>query len=258
MYPELFGITSISTYDLIGICGYAILWLFSLARYPLGCLMREPSIWMLERQRDHQNRDHTTPQKQSLAHWAKRELLILTAVHTVMFTFGGNLLGQWIGRSTDFYGYVLLTVLAVTLASVALGGDVRLRLDALATPFFALAAFLKLGCFCAGCCYGLPWAYGLYNENTQQHEFPIQLVEMAAYVLMLLCVVRWRSHWRKGEVFAFFLVVYSAFRFAVQFFRGDEALFSLFHWISAVVCLLGVFYWLVIRFIAYRDGRQST
>ena len=183
---------------------------------------------------------------------------MLTAVHTVMFTFGGNLLGEWIGRNTDFYGYVLFTVLAVTLASVALGGDVRTRLDCLAAPFFAMAAFLKLACFCAGCCNGLLWAHGLYNANTQQHEFPIQLVEMAVYILLLLCVVRFRTRWHKGEVFAFFLVVYSAFRFVVQFFRRDESPFSLFHWIPAAVCLLGVFYWLVIRFISYRDGRQST
>lgn len=257
MYPELFGITGISAYELIGVCGYVILWLFSFSRYAIAGLIEDPSVWMLERQAYHQNRDRSALRKRCLAHWAKKEMLMLTALHTVMFTFGGNILGQWIGRSTDFYGYVLLTALAVVLASVALGGDVRTRLDSLAATFFAMAAFLKLGCFCAGCCYGLPWAYGFYNENTQQHEFPIQLVEMAVYVLLFF-VVRWRFRGRKGEGFAFFLVVYSSFRFIMQFFRGDEAVFSVFHWVSATVCLLGILYWLLIRYIPFYDRQQSV
>lgn len=69
-----------------------------------------------------------------------------------------------------------------------------------AVPGLCLGIFLgRIGCFYTGCCFG---AEGL----------PVQLLDAGFGLLMLLCV-------RK---FSHFLVIYSLWRFGLEFLRADE------------------------------------
>jgi len=103
----------------------------------------------------------------------------------------------------------------------------RLFLANMLFPSFALAqAIGRVGCFLAGCCYGIPCECGVhYPEGSLPYSivgdvplFPIQLVESAALVLLfLICVM---------TPFRFRAVVYlmgiSVIRFMVEFFRYDH------------------------------------
>lgn len=85
-------------------------------------------------------------------------------------------------------------------------------------------AFGRTGCFLNGCCYGaptdLPWA--VYTAGALRH--PVQLYEtgfnLALYAVLHL-VLRRR---RPGLVIAVYLLAYGAWRFAVEFLRGDDRL----------------------------------
>lgn len=226
MYPYLFGIESLKMYDLIGIFGYAIVIAFFLNQKnrpltPIGQEIGKSRAWL----------------------WVALPL----AVHLVAFTFGGERLGSFIGRGTEFYGYLTVSAIGMALAAVVLGAPPLKWLDKTVSLYLLLAAVLKLSCFCAGCCYGLPWAYGLYNARMDQIQFPIQLVEMAAYATLLFLL--WRYRGRPGQRFALFVTGYAAVRFGVQFFRADRAAFSAFHWMSAVFAAIGVAMWLLCRWI---------
>lgn len=83
-------------------------------------------------------------------------------------------------------------------------------------------AFGRIGCLLNGCCYGapcaLPWA--VFTAGTWRH--PVQGYE-AAFNLVLYIALR-RLLLRRaapGSVTAVYLVAYGAWRFFIEFFRGD-------------------------------------
>jgi len=93
----------------------------------------------------------------------------------------------------------------------------------------------RLGCFSAGCCWGvksdLPWAVTFTNPAANQlvgvplgvRLHPTQLYEAFAEFL-IFGVLYWRSgkpH-RAGAIISLYLVLYSAVRFTVEFFRFHE------------------------------------
>lgn len=213
MYPYLFGNQELEMYNIIGVLGYIIPLFFFIYRKTWSADVppgekRRPSV-----------------------------VILPLAVHLIAYTFAGKLLGPLVNRGTEFFGYVAVSALGVLLAAVTLGGRPWRWLDATVPLYLAVASVLKLCCFCAGCCRGLPWAWGLENHRTQQAEFPIQLVEAALYALLLwlLC----RESGRPGRRFSLFLVGYAGVRFVVQFFRADVEVFTPFHWLSVGFFALG-------------------
>lgn len=236
MYPYLFGIETLMMYDVIGVCGYIILFYFFLQkkRRPLTPAGAEDSV-------------------------SRRRLwtLLPLAVHVVAFTLGGERMGYFVSRATEFFGYVAVSSLGVALAALTLGAPPLRWLDRTVSLYLCLAAVLKLSCFCAGCCYGLPWEHGLFNIRQDETQVPIQLVEAVLYGVLFFLLRRYKG--QAGQRFALFLTGYAAVRFGVQFFRADVAVFTPFHWMSAIFAAIGVVMWLICRFVGkkfqYRDQK---
>jgi phosphatidylglycerol:prolipoprotein diacylglycerol transferase len=100
-------------------------------------------------------------------------------------------------------------------------------------PSIALGhAIGRLGCFCAGCCYGkpaegLPWAVIFSNPDSLAVKgvplHPAQLYESAGEVLnfLILITLRRRQAFR-GQLFWVYILNYSIIRSVVEIFRGDE------------------------------------
>ncbi len=99
------------------------------------------------------------------------------------------------------------------------------------SPGVALGhAIGRLGCFFAGCCYGrqcdLPFAVKFTHPDSLAplHMFlhPTQIY-MAASNLALFFILVWiQKHKRfHGMVFLSYVMIYSVFRFIIEFFRGD-------------------------------------
>ena len=228
MYPQLFGVPTLKMYDLIGVLGYVLIAVFFLC----------------------------SKQRRDFFSGGKGGVWVPLAVHGIAYTFGGVKLGGFIGRGTEFFGYVAFSALAMVLAAVVAESHPLRWLDRTAPLYAALAAVLKLSCFCGGCCYGYPWANGLYNQFTKQQEVPIQLVEVGLYGALLLVLLRYRG--RTGQRFALFLAGYAAVRFAVQFFRADVAVFTPFHWMSAAFVGVGVLLWVVCALVPTTDVSRET
>lgn len=222
MYPHLFGNSELLMYDLIGILGYLLIVPYFLWK----------KTWPVTLDGE------TTAKRRALL------TLLPLLVHLVSYTFGGLRLAALVERGTDFFGYVAISALGMVLAAVALGARPLNWLDKTAPLYPATAAVLKFSCFCAGCCYGLPWDGGLYNHRTQQREFPIQLVESA--LCMVLCLLISRYKGRPGQRFALFLTGYAGVRFMLQFFRGDLGAFTPFHWMSGAFLAIGVVLWVAV------------
>ena len=131
----------------------------------------------------------------------------------------------------------------------------------IALPAVALAhGFGRIGCFLAGCCYGLvctpdaplasfgvqyPVRLGTDGQPTEVFNnvywdplghgviaagqtplpiLPVQLLESAGnFLICLALVLLWRRRRFAGQVAALYLMLYSALRFGVEFLRGDES-----------------------------------
>lgn len=130
-------------------------------------------------------------------------------------------------------------------------------------PGLALGhAIGRLGCLAAGCCWGSvcqrPWAITFTNPDA--HEItgvplgvplhPAQLYESFAELLIFGFLYR-RFHQSRGdgEIIGWYLLLYSAVRFVVEFFRNHEqglvVGLSLTQWISAATFMAGL--WLLVR-----------
>lgn len=106
--------------------------------------------------------------------------------------------------------------------------------DVLAPGVVIGQAIGRLGCFAAGCCFGkpasVPWAvtftdvYAARQVGTPMDTalHPTQLYESLACFLILIFLL-WLAPRKSfhGQVVLTYAVLYSSFRFAVEFFRGD-------------------------------------
>jgi len=135
------------------------------------------------------------------------------------------------------------------------------KLADLFAPYMALAyAIVRVGCFLNGCCYGkacaLPWAVS-FPVVDDLYRHPTQLY--SSFLNIIIFIVLWylypRRKW-KGEVFVSYLVLYSAYRFVVEFFRENllwGSFLTISQWISLGVFALGSF----ILFYRSRQHKQD-
>jgi phosphatidylglycerol---prolipoprotein diacylglyceryl transferase len=102
-------------------------------------------------------------------------------------------------------------------------------------PAIALGQSIgRLGCFSAGCDYGVPshsfWAITFSSEFSHQMTgvplgiplFPWQIVAS----ITLLCIFgillwRYKHKSRDGEIFLLYILLYAVARFSLEFLRGD-------------------------------------
>ncbi|MBO7668456.1 MAG: prolipoprotein diacylglyceryl transferase [Firmicutes bacterium] len=95
-----------------------------------------------------------------------------------------------------------------------------------------MLACCRLGCFAAGCCYGIPWQGPLAIVDTVSPVglngvplFPVQLFSVTLGLLLFAVMLAWPGlRWPAplGRLLGLFLTLYSAGRFGLEFFRGDH------------------------------------
>ena len=99
-----------------------------------------------------------------------------------------------------------------------------------AVPLFH--TFGRVGCFLAGCCYGIPAPAGWPGVTFRVSPVapngvalrPVQLYEAAGCLLLFLLLHRLaRRGWKGEALLLVYLAAYALFRFALEFLRGDAA-----------------------------------
>lgn len=82
-----------------------------------------------------------------------------------------------------------------------------------------------LGCFFAGCCRGYPTNAGFYDPLAQCYYFPIQPIESAvalAIVIVLLMYAKKKKYYPDPIFYPLMLVMFGSTRFILEFFRDNE------------------------------------
>lgn len=106
--------------------------------------------------------------------------------------------------------------------------------DTFAPSLFLGEAIGRIGCFCAGCCYGIstdvPWAVTFNHPKslapTGETLHPTQIYTLLANLLGFIIVWNLRKRIRrKGAILLLYLIMSSIFRFFIEFYRADRVYF---------------------------------
>lgn len=193
--------------------------------------------------------------------------------------FGGLLGGKLLFCAVQYQELVLLSwreVPAVIVGGFAIlgamiGGSLGIILMArwrrvellplldLAGAYALLAhGVARIGCFIAGCCYGVPVVAGSFFSVTYTHEaclaplyaplLPVQLVMSAVSLIgFILCYRAYQIRGRRdGLVFSLYLLWETGSRFCIDFFRGDRENIvyglSAYQWLALLIVAVVLFF----------------
>ena len=89
--------------------------------------------------------------------------------------------------------------------------------------------FARIGCFLAGCCYGVECEFGftahgndLVPAVNDVSRFPVQLLEsLGCFLIFFLILYLYRKGKLTGRLLFVYLGVYAVLRFCDEFLRGD-------------------------------------
>lgn len=154
-----------------------------------------------------------------------------------------------------FYGGLLGAVTGVVLYCRIKKLDCRQTLNFAvpAMPLFHM--FGRIGCFLAGCCYGIEVSWGIPYLGARR--FPVQLLEAVLEFLLAVWLLSYedkRKVQAEGEQTEYcllerYMAAYAVLRFGLEFLRGDAARgiwgpCSVSQWISIfLLAYLGISWW---------------
>lgn len=171
-----------------------------------------------------------------------KDITILTDLRNGYVVYGGILGGifcSWLycrWKKAPFFKYFDLVMPAVSLAQ----------------------GFGRIGCFCAGCCYGRETdsAFCIVFHNSMFAPngvglIPTQLISSVANFVLGLILIWYASRRPKdGRVAAAWMVFYGIGRFAIEFlrndYRGSIGILSTSQIISICIVSAGISLWLVL------------
>jgi phosphatidylglycerol:prolipoprotein diacylglycerol transferase len=257
MHPYLFEIfgTKIPSYPVMMALGYAT------------------ALWVLMRLASSDSAKNTTVER-----WQVWDLFIVMVVSSILGSKIGHTLFEAPGHKTEdgllinslwellredpFHwlrlaegGYVWYGGMLGALSCAVIYFRKRPQLDAwhysdLCAPSIMVGAFVgRLGCYMAGCCYGVAtdvaWAVKFPSSKHAVH--PTQLYD-SLIGLTLFLILYWRFKRRKfvGENIAILLIAYPFLRASTEALRGDAdrgsfGFLSTSQTISIPLLLIGVF-----------------
>lgn len=152
--------------------------------------------------------------------------------------------GSW--GSISYYGSVFFVPILMIPFSKIIRYNYSLLMDYCAPCGIAAIAVGKIHCKLNGCCAGrILW----YNASGEAVLFPSQLTEMAVAVIILvvLLLLEYKGS-NRGKLYPFFLIMYGASRFILNYFRDTKLVLSLIPTagILSLIAITAGIVWLIV------------
>ena len=154
-----------------------------------------------------------------------------------------------------FYGGLIL-VLLVLFWRARVHRIPLIKAADIATPVAALGYSIgRIGCFLNGCCYGIETAFPICVRfpHLSGCRHPTQLYASAImFLVFLFLMFLWKRKKFEGQVFLSGLILYSVYRFSIEFIRvGPRYIFGLtVSHLASIVIFCVALYILIKRFKA--------
>ena len=168
-----------------------------------------------------------------------------------------------------FYGGLLGGIAGILLYKKWFKVQVRHLINVAAVALPLAHAFGRIGCFFGGCCYGMEVAQGhpfavVFPESSLGAPAGVPLLNVqlmeAGFLLLLFAVnlllfLKFKNRSRSAEIY---LIAYAAWRFVIEFYRGDTVRgiyggLSTSQWVSVGLFVAGVVM-VVLSFVKKREA----
>jgi len=162
--------------------------------------------------------------------------LLFIAFNGSSFESIAEIFYPWVG-GFSLFGSIMFVLIAVSIYMKKIGVAILPFFDLIALYVPLLQAIARLGCFFAGCCYGVPtqsWfgvmftdPYALAPLHVYLH--PTQLYASIASLLIFITLyfVEKKVYRSPGVLIFLYLTLESFSRFTVDFWRGDRDFVSI-------------------------------
>ncbi len=149
--------------------------------------------------------------------------------------------------------------LLIMLIAKFLGEKTRKILDYIAPITFIQFAIGKLACLVNGCCHGIPYENGIFNDKLSCNVFPVQLYESLStlvVVIILFALALSKIKFRKGSIFPLGVILYSLTRYFWENYRyydnqweSDFMLGMNFWQFWSVIAIIMSVIWLLVLYL---------
>lgn len=176
------------------------------------------------------------------------EIIIISAIQYLPAAILNRSFGDAVGTGSNYFGLILFIPFILLAFFYLISTNPFKQLDLIAPAYPLALIFVKLGCFCSGCCNGIESEFGFYNYDTGLVEFPSQLLEAGLGLLLFIFMMIYRKKAKEGTLYPVYLFLYSFTRFFSEFTRSEPEVF----WILKkyhILCLVGMVVGIILLFI---------
>lgn len=174
-------------------------------------------------------------------YWNLNELFVMIALISLCISMFNRALGNVLHTGGNYFGLIFSIMLIWPIVCFLFGSNPLKQLDVI-TPALPLHLFCaKIGCFCAGCCHGIPWEHGLFNHKFNEYQIPVQLIEAFWALMIFVLLIAIRKKVKDGTIFPLYILLYSATRFFSEFLRADPNVFGILKTYH-ILCLIGIMF----------------
>lgn len=153
---------------------------------------------------------------------------VFKEVNWTLFFSDYSYFSSYMNGGFVFFGGLLGAVPMVLFGSRIHGISISEHIDIFGFLIPLGHAFGRIGCFLAGCCYGIEGDSPIsvvFPEGSfappHVHLIPVQLIESSLLFLISAIVFIWFIRKRKHGAFRFYVIAYCVVRFIDEFLRGD-------------------------------------
>lgn len=158
---------------------------------------------------------------------------------------------SWTG-GYSLFGAFFFAPLLLFLISLLLKLNTLDLLDYLFPAGLLNVAFCRIGCMCAGCCYGIEVGWGITNGTTSG-LFPVQPIEAGLDLIAfkLIHILLTKDKLKRGEAFYITYISYGLIRFTMEFLRHRTnviGILSTSHFYALAILIFGMTMFIYSRF----------
>ncbi len=150
---------------------------------------------------------------------------------------------DWTG-GYSLFGVYFFYPLFLLLLSWILKINYLYLMDFLTPAILIELSFYRIGCMCAGCCYGIEVGWGITN-GTISGLFPVQPLEAGLDLLafLLIHILFMKNKLKRGEAFYITYILYGIIRFCMEFLRHRTnvvGILSMSHFYALAIFIFGI------------------
>ncbi len=175
-------------------------------------------------------------------------------------TFLNMTFGELVGTGGNYFAtLILMPIILFALSLVLIANPIKqIDIYTLLLPLYLIP--VKLACFFNGCCWGIPWEYGLYNYHYDHpgRQVPVQAIEAFFALAIFIFLLIYKKKAKTGTLYPMYIILYSFTRFFSEFLKADYpnvlGPLKVYH----ILCIIGFIVGLILFFLMRKFGEKIS